>query len=131
LNEEVQNTLLKTLEEPPEFLTFVLTVPHPRLLLPTVVSRCLVEAAVANEEEIKNRSLIREILTAPTGRRLTIFEEKIGYNRDSAISFLEGIEMEFSTQPNPLLKEVWQAKKLLRDDSTNIKMVVDHFLLSW
>src|SRR3989337_1291090 len=42
MNEEVQNTLLKTLEEPPSFFTFVLTVLHPNLLLPTVVSRCLV-----------------------------------------------------------------------------------------
>ncbi|MDP1710786.1 MAG: hypothetical protein Q8L46_02500, partial [candidate division WWE3 bacterium] len=41
MNEEVQNTLLKTLEEPPSFFTFVFTVSHPKLVLPTVASRCL------------------------------------------------------------------------------------------
>lgn len=130
MNEAVQNTLLKTLEEPPVFLTFVLTVPHPRLLLPTVVSRCLIEMAAIGEGEFQNQRVVQEILAAAFGHRLTIFEEKIGYNRAAATSFLEGVELELSQHPTPVLKEIWETKKLLRDDTTNVKMVVDHFLLS-
>ncbi len=131
MNEQVQNTLLKTLEEPPVFLTFVLTVPHPRLLLPTVVSRCLIETAATGDGEFENRRLVQEILAANFGHRLTIFEEKVGYNRAAATAFLEGAELELSQSPTPVLKEIWETKKLLRDDMTNVKMVVDHFLLSW
>lgn len=40
LTEEAQNSLLKTLEEPPESLVIVLVCQNPGTLLPTVVSRC-------------------------------------------------------------------------------------------
>lgn len=131
MNEEVQNTLLKTLEEPPEFLTFVLTVPNPRLLLPTVVSRCLIEEVKVGEFEQGGVEILREILSAPFGSRLALFEEKIGYNRESAISFLESLEVNSSNQPATTLKGLWETKKLLRNDDTNIKFAVDRFLLSW
>lgn len=131
MNEEVQNTLLKILEEPPGSLTFVLTVPHPRLLLPTIVSRCLIETATINGGKFKNQQLVQEILAATFGQRLSIFEEKVGYNRAAAVAFLEEVELELSEHPTPILKEIWETKKLLRDDTTNVKVVVDRFLLSW
>jgi len=40
LREEAGNALLKMLEEPPQRNLFVLTVPEPQMLLPTLVSRC-------------------------------------------------------------------------------------------
>src|SRR5207253_2292561 len=40
LNERAQNTLLKTLEEPPPSTTFLLVTEHPDALLATVRSRC-------------------------------------------------------------------------------------------
>lgn len=40
LNPEAGNTLLKTLEEPPDRTVFVLTAPQTTDLLPTIVSRC-------------------------------------------------------------------------------------------
>jgi DNA polymerase-3 subunit delta' len=42
LNEQGQNTLLKSLEEPPDFVTFILMVAGPERLLPTVLSRLTV-----------------------------------------------------------------------------------------
>lgn len=39
LTEEAQNSLLKTLEEPTEFTKFILTTPHEKFLLPTILSR--------------------------------------------------------------------------------------------
>jgi len=38
---EVQNVLLKILEEPPGSATFILTAPSPYSLLPTILSRCM------------------------------------------------------------------------------------------
>jgi len=40
MNERAQNTLLKTLEEPPPATTFLLLSAHPDSLLPTIRSRC-------------------------------------------------------------------------------------------
>jgi len=40
LNQEASNTLLKTLEEPPEHTVFILTALQASDLLPTIVSRC-------------------------------------------------------------------------------------------
>lgn len=40
LNEAAANSLLKVLEEPPDYALFILTAPHPARVLPTIVSRC-------------------------------------------------------------------------------------------
>lgn len=134
MNEEVQNTLLKILEEPPSFFTFVLAAPHPKLILPTVVSRCLVKEIRNQKSENRNtdrESLAAEIFTASPGKRLEIFGEEIGYSREPVRAFLDDLEQQFAGRPNPILKEIWETKKLLLDDSLNLKTAVDCFLLSW
>jgi DNA polymerase III subunit delta' len=40
MNEESQNALLKSLEEPPEKVIFILTTPYVTRLRPTIISRC-------------------------------------------------------------------------------------------
>ncbi len=40
MNEEAQNALLKSLEEPPEGVIFILTTPYPSMLRETIISRC-------------------------------------------------------------------------------------------
>jgi DNA polymerase-3 subunit delta' len=40
MNEEAQNALLKSLEEPPEGVIFILTTPYPGILRETIRSRC-------------------------------------------------------------------------------------------
>ena len=41
MNPQAQNALLKTLEEPPEFVVIMLLSTNPDILLPTVLSRCV------------------------------------------------------------------------------------------
>lgn len=41
LTEQAQNALLKSLEEPPEYVTFILLSQHVHALLPTIRSRCV------------------------------------------------------------------------------------------
>ena len=48
MNEQAQNAFLKTLEEPTPRTLLLLTSTHPRLLLPTVRSRCQVVSLLAN-----------------------------------------------------------------------------------
>src|SRR5205823_13409624 len=42
MNEEAANTLLKTLEEPPGYVTLILMATSPTRVLPTILSRCQV-----------------------------------------------------------------------------------------
>jgi DNA polymerase-3 subunit delta' len=54
MNERAQNTLLKTLEEPPPATTFLLISANPDALLPTIRSRCArVQLAPVSEELIR------------------------------------------------------------------------------
>lgn len=53
-NEESANALLKTLEEPSEFVTLILCAPNPSQVLPTIRSRCqLVRFGLAPAAEIE------------------------------------------------------------------------------
>lgn len=140
LTVEAQNTLLKTLEEPPSYIIFILTVPHPRLLLPTVVSRCLTTEAQKEKETKKGADdtelkTIEKILDARSGKRLALFEDNYGYSRESALAFLDTVEIylhqDLDKKSAHQLRHLWQAKKLLHDESTNVKLIVDELLLSW
>lgn len=52
-NEESANALLKTLEEPSDFVTLVLCAPSPSQVLPTIRSRCqIVRFGTAHPEEV-------------------------------------------------------------------------------
>jgi len=60
LTKEAFNALLKTLEEPPEHVVFILATTNPEKIPPTIISRCQVlEFRNISNEEIKNR--LREI----------------------------------------------------------------------
>ena len=55
MNAEAANRFLKTLEEPPPGLTFILTTAQPSRLLPTIISRCQVLALHAlHREDLKS-----------------------------------------------------------------------------
>lgn len=57
---EAQNALLKTLEEPPEDVVFVLITAYPDQILPTVLSRCE-KLAFSDLSEEENQKILREL----------------------------------------------------------------------
>jgi DNA polymerase-3 subunit delta' len=65
LNEEGQNSLLKTLEEPPRFAVFILTVSDTEKLLKTILSRSVVIALHPNSEQEVKDILIAELGLEP------------------------------------------------------------------
>jgi DNA polymerase-3 subunit delta' len=70
LNERAQNTLLKTLEEPPPATTFLLLSAHPDSLLPTIRSRCArVQLGPVPEEALVARLLREGIAEAEARER--------------------------------------------------------------
>lgn len=77
LNEQGQNTLLKSLEEPPDYVTFILMAAGPERLLPTILSRLTVlplrrypaKAVV----EILHRELAKQNLSLPDDDTLSFY----------------------------------------------------------
>jgi DNA polymerase-3 subunit delta' len=70
LNHEAQNTFLKTLEEPPPHTLLLLSTTQPRLLLPTIRSRCQVVPVLGNRMDygaLRQRGLFQVL--APLRRQ--------------------------------------------------------------
>ena len=77
LSIEAQNALLKTLEEPPEYLHFIFTVDHPSNLLQTILSRSKTD--LLNEYEVADDSVYAEILSEYQQIQYLAFVNKIDW----------------------------------------------------
>jgi len=90
-NEESQNAFLKSLEEPQDNLTYVLTSNNIDRVLPTIVSRCeVIELGTSNLEINENeKKEVLEFIDAGIGEKL----KKISTinKRDEAISFIKNL----------------------------------------
>lgn len=96
MTEESQNCLLKTLEEPPEYVVMILIVANESKILPTIKSRCLkVKFNNLSNEEIKEylptaSDEIIELLEGNLENVDTIDEKKKNY--DELLRIVENIE---------------------------------------
>ena len=89
LTTEAQNSLLKTLEEPPEYSEIYLNVELPGQLLETVQSRC--KKIKAEETEVADATdnlNIREISEMTPGHRLDLAKELSGQDREDLINII-------------------------------------------
>ena len=76
MNEAGQNTLLKTIEEPPDFVTIIILTTNKEKLLPTVLSRCVcLDVKPVKKSEIRSYLMDKGI---------------VDYQADMAINFAEG-----------------------------------------
>ncbi len=89
---EAQNAFLKTLEEPPGDTIIILTAPREDLLLPTIVSRCVLITTPVGAPDVdykKQEQLFRELKKAGIGEKIK-FLERVGKHREDALEFIEG-----------------------------------------
>jgi DNA polymerase-3 subunit delta' len=70
LNEESANCLLKTLEEPPPTVLFILLAVHENRLLPTIVSRCQRLGLFPHPASVIEKALVTHWQVAPEKARL-------------------------------------------------------------
>ena len=78
MTKEAQNCLLKTLEEPPEFVTIILIGSNENAFLTTIKSRCMIiHFEKIADEEISNY-LRENYEIAPTTNMLDLFQGSIG-----------------------------------------------------
>lgn len=133
LSEQVQNTLLKLLEEPPHFLIVILATPHPSLLLPTVRSRLhpipaepsLVDKPARERRELPTESVLGGQLTGTKDRAalVALLED---LRQDAADAMLE-------TPTANLIRAVDLLDRSIRrlGQNANQKLVIDALLLNW
>lgn len=72
LSTEAQNALLKSLEESPEFILYILCVDHPDNLLPTVRSRAVLHSAgaVEMEHDFDDSFYLKRLMELSLGERV-------------------------------------------------------------
>ena len=61
MNNQAQNALLKTLEEPPEYAVIILLTSNLEALLPTILSRCVVLNMKPVEDKLVKEFLMKEV----------------------------------------------------------------------
>jgi len=144
LTEEAQNSLLKTLEEPPANSIIILGVPNLGLLLPTVISRCEIielpptpQINLSKEEEQEIKEKLNQLLNSSLGERFNLLEEwGIYQDREKALSFLDqltvvGRNLLLTNEENSkllrLLKSISAAKNYLTANC-NLRLTLDVFL---
>ncbi|MCR4610634.1 MAG: DNA polymerase III subunit [Lachnospiraceae bacterium] len=76
MNEMGQNILLKTIEEPPEYITIIILTNNKDTMLPTILSRCVILNVMPVEDSVIKSYLMREGI--------------VDYQADMAINFAGG-----------------------------------------
>ncbi len=145
---QAQNALLKTLEEPPTYVSVILECPTEESLLPTVISRCKKQAITADDETPENskkiNSALQEML-APTGNlgdRLGLSEKLSKLEREEIQTLLEMYVREqrklllANSQDAETIKCLGQniettlkVLKDLQDTNIGLRISLDHLLL--
>ena len=123
LNQQAQNALLKTLEEPPAYAVFLLLAQNTSVFLPTVLSRCvsialhpapekdLVAALTAAGVPEKEARIAARLSHGNPGRCMELAEEELRQFREEQVLFLAAKEM-------PLL--IWKIFWILAEAGTGM-----------
>ena len=95
MTEEASNSLLKILEEPPGQAFFILTTSSPRMLIPTITSRCQAVRFVASagpysEKLLKKINAVLPPLESSSIRPLLNFSQKVK-GRDEVLQVVDAI----------------------------------------
>ncbi|MBI3290572.1 hypothetical protein HYZ78_04205 [Candidatus Microgenomates bacterium] len=92
MTEPAQNAFLKTLEEPPANTIIILTTPRDDLLLPTIVSRCVLISTLTTLGEVdleQEQEIFEKLSQAGIGEKVQ-FAEATGKTREDALAFVNG-----------------------------------------
>jgi len=134
LNQEAQNSLLKTLEEPKGEALLILITENPQILFPTIISRCeIIKFNPVENSEIEKYLKKQEIGQQRLKEIINLAAGKPG----AAIDFLQNPEkLEAQKKLKEKLTEIIQSELFLRfqyakalsDDSVNLKEVLEVWL---
>lgn len=127
-NLPAQNALLKSLEEPPEHIQFLLTTAHPELLLATIRSRCII---VKTEGKGTGEKLeIPDINTLTVTEKIQLVEKIAKEKNHMPVMYqlLEQKKEQFEKNPNKqLITEIRAIQKTITmlQANTNTKLCLE------
>lgn len=131
---EAQNSLLKLFEEPSGDSLFILIVPSPRMLLPTLLSRVHTMELEDSLQEIIDS---KEFLAATRQARIELLKKILDSDeRDvgGAIGFLSSLEREMEATPMSDSKKegveaIYRARKFIGDKGSLMKPLLEQVAL--
>jgi len=138
---QAQNSLLKTLEEPPAYSLIILSSRTQNSLLGTIVSRCRLMSLKEdeNKEDIENDISYKKILKMTLGERLDMCSEISKEEKEDVINILEewveeGREILLKDPKNSInainLKRVMEIRNDLENTNVNVRLSLEALVLS-
>lgn len=133
LTAEAQNSLLKTLEEPPSEANLILTTSQEEKILPTIISRCEI---VRIDEQNKNQRresfkvVIEQLLVSNIEKRFEIIEkveEKEAFLKALEVYFYEKLRKDLQSIAS--VKLILEAKKW-QGSNVNIRAILEYLSLN-
>ncbi|MFH0773339.1 MAG: hypothetical protein V1922_03440 [bacterium] len=117
---EVQNALLKSLEEDSERILFLFLVKNPTRLLSTVVSRCTIN----NVPHPNRNTTISEKYSD-----LFSFQKNSDISKEDAIKRIDGYIQSSSIKNHKILHHILSMRKLILDNNMNPILALDNILI--
>lgn len=142
-----QNALLKTLEEPPPHTKIILTSENRHLLLPTIISRCLVLTNTSpakktlgeNHEDLSVFNLPQTIsealktaesLSKDKGKAIRTLEREMEILRNKLSLAVSENESEEIKNYTAHLAEYLETHKIIKTTNANLRLSLEHLYLS-
>jgi len=144
LTVESQNSLLKTLEEPPEYALVILAAKTENALLPTILSRCLktqLKTDTNNNPTSKQAETLDKLLVENIGNRLVWAEETAKEEKEDIIDTLESwldylhTKLLTTKDPNTLktlattANNVTKVKEDIEKTNINLKLALEWLMV--
>ena len=142
LTVQAQNSLLKTLEEPPAYALILLSSKTQNSLLETVVSRCRM-LPVRKDREcniVENNNSLNKILKMNPGKRLEFASEISKEEKETILELLEcwieegrGMVLKRPSDESRLknIKRIIEIKKDLENSNVNQRISIEALVLSF
>jgi DNA polymerase III delta prime subunit len=142
LTTQAQNSLLKTLEEPPSFALILLSSKTQNSLLETIVSRCRMIPIKKDREciDIENINSFNKILKMNLGRRLEWAGEFAKEEKETILEVLEcwidearSMMIKTPKEENCLknIKRIMEIRKDLEDTNVNQRLSLEALVVSF
>ena len=139
MTEEAQNSLLKTLEEPPEYIVIILITSNINLLLNTIRSRCIkINFNDISKKEIKdfieknslfdtnNQNLVN-LCNGSIGKTFEVSERIEEYNQIDML--INNIFNKNNNQINSSLIDIVKSSEILYKSKENINNILDYIII--
>ena len=131
MTKDAQNCFLKTLEEPPEFVTIILISSNEDLILNTIKSRCMsIKFKTITDEEFKEYALKNLEYTNINENMLKFFQGSIGKAiklKNNSEKYLQIEEVISNIEKKDIVDIMLDAKVLY--DKENIKDILDYLVV--